>query len=91
MQPNLTCLLAVVVFAVHMQLQACFSNQPKHTMQSILACRIAAVICCVVLCICSFKPAARMGDHEEVMSRSMLALTLKVEGGMWLNTTHRTA
>jgi hypothetical protein len=32
-----------------------------------------------------------MGDHDEVMARSMLALTLKVEGGMWLNATHRTA
>jgi hypothetical protein len=33
-----------------------------------------------------------MGNgHADVMKRTMLALTLKVEGGMWLNATYRTA
>jgi hypothetical protein len=32
-----------------------------------------------------------LGDHDEVMARSMLALTLKVEGDMWLHAAHRTA
>ena len=32
-----------------------------------------------------------MGTHEEVMSKTFLALTLKVEGGMWLTASHRKA
>jgi len=38
-----------------------------------------------------FRAAPRMGTHEEVMSKTFLALTLKVEGGMWLTASHRKA
>jgi hypothetical protein len=46
---------------------------------------------CPLLLLRSFKPASRMGSHEDVMAKCMLALTLKVEGGMWLSATQRCA
>jgi len=42
-------------------------------------------------CVCRFKPAGRMGSHADVLQHTMLALTLKVEGGMWLNASFRSA
>jgi len=48
-------------------------------------------VSCALPVVCSFQPLACMGDHSEMMARTMLALTLKVEGGMWLRATHRTA
>jgi hypothetical protein len=38
-----------------------------------------------------FRPAPRMGSHQEVLSKTFLALTLKVEGGMWLTASTRKA
>jgi hypothetical protein len=37
----------------------------------------------------SFRLSERMGTPESIPSRTKLALTLKVKGGMWLRATHR--
>ena len=37
----------------------------------------------------SFSLAERMGGHADVMRATKLALTLKVEGGMWLRAQRR--
>eukprot|EP00775_Hariotina_reticulata_P005921 gene5921-6161_t len=69
-----------------------FSSGPKNCIG--LALGQVAVRSAVALLMSTFrfKPAARMGNgHADVMQRTMLALTLKVEGGMWLNASYRTA
>ncbi|KAF8064556.1 CYP3A10 [Scenedesmus sp. PABB004] len=66
-----------------------FSAGPKNCIGLALGQVVVRSAVAMLLSTFSFKPAARMGDHAEVMSRSMLALTLKVEGGMWLSATPR--
>jgi hypothetical protein len=68
-----------------------------HYLQTVTGSRLRGWVQCLpvatpLLCsACRFRPSARMGDHAAVMSHTMLALTLKVEGGMWLAATRRTA
>jgi hypothetical protein len=38
---------------------------------------------------CRFSLAGRMGSPEEVESKTILALTLKVSGGTWLSAARR--
>eukprot|EP00879_Flechtneria_rotunda_P010069 GHRR01010527.1.p1 GENE.GHRR01010527.1~~GHRR01010527.1.p1 ORF type:complete len:556 (+),score=158.24 GHRR01010527.1:303-1970(+) len=67
-----------------------FSAGPKNCIGLALGQVAVRTAVALLLSNFSFKPAACMGKHEDVMASTMLALTLKVEGGMWLTATQRT-
>ncbi|KAF6257533.1 cytochrome P450 [Scenedesmus sp. NREL 46B-D3] len=68
-----------------------FSSGPKNCIGLALGQVVVRSAVAMLLSTFTFRPAARMGDHQQVLARSMLALTLKVEDGMWLSAAHRTA
>lgn len=52
-------------------------------------CELLTVLACGAR-VCRFRLAPRMGGPEQVRRNTALALTLKMEGGMWLTAEQRT-
>lgn len=67
-----------------------FSSGPKACIGGALGLVAVRAAAAALLSTYSYRLAEHMGTPESVTSRTKLALTLKVDGGMWLNCARRT-